>query len=162
MHLYQRNGLYLWTKLQNARREGEILAYQSLASSSSSKHLATSEEIRVAYYNISKYFVTLPRDHFLDSLRGDNPRTIISITCLSIQYPVLVVSIGIQLQVSVTVGQAIDGCFLPCRGAPTYPPRSINSSQMIHRRRIYIFDCSMPIFYNFHTLLATFYTIFWD
>lgn len=26
--------------------------------------------------------------------------------------------------------------------------------------RIYIFYCSMPIFYNFHILLATFYTIF--
>ena len=45
------------------------------------------------------------------------------------KYPVLVLSIGIQLQVSVTVGQAIDRCFLPCRGAPTYPPRSINSSR---------------------------------
>ena len=45
------------------------------------------------------------------------------------KYPVLVVSIGIQLQVSVTVGQAIDRCFLPCRGAPTYPPRSINSGR---------------------------------
>ena len=38
------------------------------------------------------------------------------------KYPVVVVSIGIQLRVSVTVGQAIDRCFLPCRGAPTYPP----------------------------------------
>ena len=47
--------MYLWTKLQNARREGESLAYRILASSSSSKHLAASEEIRVAYYNISKY-----------------------------------------------------------------------------------------------------------
>ena len=46
-----------------------------------------------------------------------------------LKYPVLVVSIGIQLQVSVTVGQAIDRCFLPCRGAPTYPPRSINSGR---------------------------------
>ena len=45
------------------------------------------------------------------------------------KYPVLVVSIGIQLQVSVTVGQAIDRCFLPCRGAPTYPPRSLNSGR---------------------------------
>jgi len=45
------------------------------------------------------------------------------------KYPVLVVSIGIQLQVSVTVGQAIDRCFLPCRGAPTYPPRSIDSGR---------------------------------
>ena len=45
------------------------------------------------------------------------------------KYPVLVVSIGIQLRVSVTVGQAIDICFLPCRGAPTYPPRSINSGR---------------------------------
>ena len=43
-----------------------------------------------------------------------------------LKYPVLVVSIGIQLQVSVTVGQAIDRCFLPCMGAPTYPPCSIN------------------------------------
>ena len=34
MHLYQRNGLYLWTKLQNARREGKSLAYQRLASCS--------------------------------------------------------------------------------------------------------------------------------
>ena len=25
-----------------------------------------------------------------------------------------------------------------------------------------IFDCSMPIFYNFHILLATFYIFFWD
>ena len=25
-----------------------------------------------------------------------------------------------------------------------------------------IFDCCMPIFFNFHILLATFYTIFWD
>ena len=46
-----------------------------------------------------------------------------------LKYPVLVVSIGIQLQVSVTVGQAIDRCFLPYRGAPTYPPRSINSGR---------------------------------
>ena len=45
------------------------------------------------------------------------------------KYPVLVVSIWIQLQVSVTVGQAINRCFLPCRGAPTYPPRSINSDR---------------------------------
>ena len=45
------------------------------------------------------------------------------------KYPVLVVSIGIQLQVSVTVGQAIDRCVLPCRGAPTYPPRSLNSGR---------------------------------
>ena len=45
------------------------------------------------------------------------------------QHPVLVVSIGIQLRVSVTVGQAIDRCFLPCRGAPTYPPCSINSGR---------------------------------
>ena len=45
------------------------------------------------------------------------------------KYPVLVVSIGIQLRVSVTVGQAIHRCFLPCRGAPTYPPRLINSGQ---------------------------------
>ena len=45
------------------------------------------------------------------------------------KYPVLVVSSRIQLQVSVTVGQAIDRCFLPCRGAPTYPPRSINSGR---------------------------------
>ena len=45
------------------------------------------------------------------------------------QHPVLVVSIGIQLRVSITVGQAIDRCFLPCRGAPTYPPRSLNSGR---------------------------------
>ena len=31
---------------------------------------------------------------------------------------------------------------------------------MIRLRRIYIFDCSMPIFYNFHILLATFCTFF--
>ena len=45
------------------------------------------------------------------------------------KYPVLVVSIGIQLRVSVTVGQAIDKCFLPCTGAPTYPPCLINSGR---------------------------------
>ena len=31
---------------------------------------------------------------------------------------------------------------------------------LIRLRRIYNFDCSMPIFFNFHILLATFYTIF--
>ena len=31
---------------------------------------------------------------------------------------------------------------------------------MIRLRRIYSFDCSMPILFNFHILLATFYTIF--
>ena len=45
------------------------------------------------------------------------------------KYPVLVVSIGIQLQVSVTVGQAMHRLVLPCRGAPTYPPCSINSGR---------------------------------
>src|SRR3989337_1227659 len=43
------------------------------------------------------------------------------------KYPVLVVSIGIQLRVSFTVGPAIDSSVLPCRGAPTYPPHSLNS-----------------------------------
>ena len=38
------------------------------------------------------------------------------ITISHLKYLILVVSIGIQLQVSVTVGQAIDRCFLPCRG----------------------------------------------
>ena len=42
------------------------------------------------------------------------------------KHPILVVSIGIQLQVFVTIGLDIDRCFLPCRGAPTYPPRLIN------------------------------------
>ena len=31
---------------------------------------------------------------------------------------------------------------------------------LICLHRIYIFDCSMPILYNFYILLATFYTIF--
>ena len=35
MHWYQMEGLYRWTELQNARIEGEGLAYQRLASSSS-------------------------------------------------------------------------------------------------------------------------------
>src|SRR3989337_840844 len=46
------------------------------------------------------------------------------------KYPVLVVSIGIQLRVSFTVGPAIDRNVLPCRGAPTYPPRSLNSGRI--------------------------------
>ena len=60
---------------------------------------------------------------FLLSISHHNP---LLITISHLKYPVLVVSIGIQLQVSITVGQAIDRCFLPCRGAPTYPPRLIN------------------------------------
>ena len=86
MHGYMCKGPYQWTELQNARREGESLAYRRLASSSSTKHLAASEEIRVAYYNISKYVETSPRDHFLDSLRENNPEAIISLTCLSIKF----------------------------------------------------------------------------
>src|SRR3989337_2277100 len=46
------------------------------------------------------------------------------------KYPVLVVSIGIQLRVSFTVGPAIDRNVLPCRGAPTYPPCSLNSGRI--------------------------------
>ena len=45
------------------------------------------------------------------------------------KYPVLVVSIGIQLQVSVTVGQAMHRLVLPSRGAPTYRPHLINSGR---------------------------------
>ena len=37
---------YQWTELQNARIEGEGLAYQRLASSSSSKHLAACRRVK--------------------------------------------------------------------------------------------------------------------
>src|SRR3989337_1527606 len=56
-----------------------------------------------------------------------NPRAIVSRS--HHKYPVLVVSIRIQLRVSFTVGPAIDRSVLPCRGAPTYPPRSLNSGR---------------------------------
>src|SRR3990170_8564286 len=56
-----------------------------------------------------------------------NPRAIVSRS--HHKYPVLVVSIGIQLRVSFTVGPAINRSVLPCRGAPTYPPRSLNSGR---------------------------------
>src|SRR3989337_2009403 len=75
----------------------------------------------------SSNVINLAQRSFLDSLRESNPRAILS--SYHLKYPILVVSIGIQLQVSVTVGQAIDRCFLPCRGAPTYPPRSLNSGR---------------------------------
>ena len=32
---------------------------------------------------------------------------------------------------------------------------------LIHLRHIYNFYCFMPIFYNYHILLATFYMIYW-
>ena len=32
---------------------------------------------------------------------------------------------------------------------------------LIHHHRIYNFDCFIPILYNFYTLLATFYMIYW-
>ena len=83
MHWYQMEGLYLWTKLQNARRKEEN---PSLSKTSIFKHLAASEEIRVTYHNSSKYVVTSPGDYFLESLRESNPRAIISITRLSIQF----------------------------------------------------------------------------
>src|SRR3990170_2038037 len=66
-----------------------------------------------------------------------SPRDLSSTPCekailerhIQVSSQVLVVSIGIQLRVSFTVGPAIDRCFLPCRGAPTYPPRSLNSGR---------------------------------
>src|SRR3989337_192919 len=75
----------------------------------------------------SSNVINLAQRSFLDSLRESNPRAILS--SYHFKSPVLVVLIGIQLRVSVTVGQAIDRCFLPCRGAPTYPPRSLNSGR---------------------------------
>ena len=62
------------------RRNAKIEGRPSLSKTSIFKHLAASEQIRVTYYNSSKYVVTLPRDHFLDSLRESNPRAIISIS----------------------------------------------------------------------------------
>ena len=63
MHWYQMEGLYLWTELQNARIEGEGLAYRRLASSSSSKHLATCRRVKNRSLIFNKHIVTpTPRD----------------------------------------------------------------------------------------------------
>ena len=63
MHWYQMEGLYLWTELQNARIEGEGLAYQRQASSSSFEHLATCRRVKNSNLIFNKHVVTsTPRD----------------------------------------------------------------------------------------------------
>jgi hypothetical protein len=126
MQHYQRR-LYMWTGLQKCqnREEGLVLSKTSIF-----KHLQRSCSIRRVQISImqsSSSVNNLAQRFFLDSLRESNPRAILSSYRLKCQ--VLVVSIGIQLRVSVTVGHAIDRLFLPCRGAPTYPPRSLNSGR---------------------------------
>src|SRR3989337_842608 len=76
---------------------------------------------------MSSSVINLAQRSFLDSLRESNLRAILSIS--HHKYPVLVVSIGIQLRASITEDPAIHRLVLPYRGAPTYPPHSLNSGR---------------------------------
>ena len=118
MHWYQMEGLYRWTELQNARIEGEGLAYQRLAYSSSSKHLATCRRVNNSSL-INKHVVTLmPRDPSSTPARKQSRSHISQVSICSC------IRSGYKSKRPLPWTRLlIDN--LPCRGAPRFPTRLI-------------------------------------
>ena len=123
MHWYQMEGLYLWTELHNARIEGEGLAYQRLASSSSSKHLAACRRVKNSSLIFNKHVVEpTPRDPFSTPCEKAISEPHI--------HHISQVSISSYIRSGYKSERPLpwtrySNIFLPCRGAPRYPTRSI-------------------------------------
>ena len=116
-------GLYLWTELQNARIEGEDLAYRRLASSSSSEHLAACRRVKNSSLIFTKYVVTsTPRDPSSTPREKAIPGPHI--------HHISQVSISSYNRSGYKSERPLpwtrySNIYLPCRGAPCYPTRSI-------------------------------------
>ena len=119
MHWYQMEGLYLWTKPQHARIEGEGLAYQRLASLRSSEHLAACRRVKNSSLIFNKHVVTLmPKDPSLTHCEKAIPEPHIQVSIRSC------IRSGYKSEHQLPWTRLlIDN--LPCRGAPCFPTRSI-------------------------------------
>ena len=123
MHWYQMEGLYLWTKLQNARIEGEGLAYRRLASSSSSQHLVACSRVKNSNLILNKHVVTsTPRD--------PSPTPCGKAISEPYIHHISQVSISSYIRSGYKSERPLpwtrySNIYLPCRGAPRYPTRSI-------------------------------------
>ena len=119
MHWYQKEGLYLWTTVQNAIIEGESLAYQRLASSRSSEHLAACRRVKNSSLIFNKRVVTLmPRDPSSTPCEKAIPEPHIQVSIRSC------IRLGYKSERPLPWTRLlIDN--LPCRGAPRFPTRSI-------------------------------------
>ena len=124
MHWYQMEGLYLWTQLQNARIEGEGLAYQRLASSRSSEHLATCRRVKNSSLIFNKHVVaSTPKDPFSTPCEKACPEPHI--------HHISHVSISSYIRSGYKSERPLpltrySNIYLPCRGAPRYPTRLIS------------------------------------
>ena len=123
MHWYQMEGLYLWIELQNARIEGEGLAYRRLASSSSCKYLAACRRVNSSILIFNKHVV------------ASTPRDPSSTPCeKAISEPhihhISPVSISSYIRSGYKSERPLpwtrySNIYLPCKGAPRYPTCSI-------------------------------------
>ena len=116
-------GLYLWPKLQNARIEGGCLAYQRLASSSSSKHLEACRRVKNSILIFNKHVVaTTPRDPSSTPCKKATAEPHI--------HHISQVSISSYIRSGYKSERPLprtrySNIYLPCRGAPGYPTCSI-------------------------------------